>query len=170
MKNKSYKTEAVPKIDCECQTESEKYTQVDSESQTDLTNDNITTVDKIEIVQGMETFPTQTDSEELRQMSPFKCANEMNHGNMEGGNKSPEMDNTSESESNMSAVSKSDHKVAATVSAGLDMQVGAYKELSFSICSKCSSETNANATTSAREITIPHRPMYKTFKGSEQRT
>ena len=124
-------TEAVPKIDCECQTESEKYTQVDSESQTDLTNDNITTVDKIEIVQGMETFPTQTDSEELRQMSPFKRANEMNHGNMEGGNKSPEMDNTSESESNMSAVSKSDHKVAATVSAGLDMRVGAYKELSF---------------------------------------
>ena len=124
-------TEVVPKIDCECQTESEKGTQVDSESQTDLMNDNITTVDKIEIVQGMESFPTQTDSEELRQMSPFKRANEMNHGDMEGGDKSPYKDSTSEAESNMSAVSKSDQKVPTTVSAGLDMRVGAYKELSF---------------------------------------
>ena len=56
----------------------ETVSQIDSESQTDLTTENITTVDKIELVQGMESFPTQTDVEELRQMSPFKSENEKN--------------------------------------------------------------------------------------------
>ena len=57
--------------------------QIDSESQTDLTTENITTVDKIEIVQGMESFPMQTDVDELRQMSPFKSDNDNGDGNLE---------------------------------------------------------------------------------------
>ena len=124
-------TEPVPQIDCESQTESETVTQIESESQTDLTSENITTVDKIEIVQGMESFPTQTDTEELRQMSPFKSDNEHNDGNVQGGDKSPDKDSTSEVDYNMSSVSKSDDKVPVTVSAGLDMRVGEYKELIF---------------------------------------
>ena len=64
-------------------------------------------------------------------MSPFKSANEINHGNMQGGDKSPDKDSTSEVDSNMSSVSKPDEKVPVTVSAGLDMRVGEYKELSF---------------------------------------
>ena len=43
-------TETVPQIDAEAQTESETVPQIESESQTDLTIQNITTVDKIEIV------------------------------------------------------------------------------------------------------------------------
>ena len=179
-------TEPVPKIDCESQTESERFTQVESESQTDLTNENITTVDKIEIVQGMESFPTQTDTEELRQMSPFKSANEINHGNMQGGDKSPDKDSTSEVDSNMSSVLKSDEKVPVTVSADLDMCVGEYKELSFppvasgtqkqmqlqppvqerstspiDLCTKPSNEQNKEHDTPKRKastMTVPHNP------------
>ena len=111
--------------------QTETVPQIDSESQTDLTTENITTVDKIEIVQGIESFPMQTDADELRQMSPFKSDNDNAHGNLEGGDKSPDKDTTSEVDSNISLVSKSDEKVAVTVSAGLDMRVGEYKELIF---------------------------------------
>ena len=94
-------------------------------------SENITTVDKIELVQGMESFPMQTDVDELRKMSPSKSDNDNSDGNLEGRDKSPDKDNTSEVESNISSVSKSDEKVAVTVSAGLDMRVGEYRELTF---------------------------------------
>ena len=58
-------TETVPQMDAEAQTESETVPQIESESQTDLTIQNITTIDKIEIVDSMESFPTQTDEDEL---------------------------------------------------------------------------------------------------------
>ena len=73
----------------------------------------------------------QTDADELSQMSPFKSDNDNGHGNLSGGDKSPDKDGTSEVESNISSVSKSNEKVTVTVSAGLDMRVGEYKELTF---------------------------------------
>ena len=111
--------------------QTETVAQIDLESQTDLTSENITTVDKIELVQGMESFPMQTDVDKLRQMSPFKSDNDNGDGNLEGCDKSPDKDSTSEVESNISSVSKSDEKVAVTVSAGLDMRVGEYREVTF---------------------------------------
>ena len=104
-------SETVSKIDAEAQTETETVPEIELESQTDLTTENITTVDKIEIVQGMETFPIETDEEELMQMCPFKSDNNNGHGNLSAGDKSPDKDSTSEVESNISSVSKSDEKV-----------------------------------------------------------
>ena len=124
-------TETVLQIDAEAQTKTETVPQIESESQTDLMTKNITTVDKIEIMEGMESFPTQTDEEELMQMCPFKRDNNNGDGNLSASDKSADKDSTSEVESNISSVSKSDEKVPVTVSAGLDMRVGEYKELTF---------------------------------------
>ena len=124
-------TETVPQIDAEAQTKNETVPKIDSESQTDLTTENITTVDKIEIVERMESFPTQTEEEELMQMSPFKSDENNADGNFSAGDKSPDQNSTSEVDSNISSASKYDEKLPLTVSAGLDMRVGAYKELTF---------------------------------------
>ena len=75
-------TETVPQIDAEAQTKTETVPQIELESQTDLMTENITTVDKIEIVEGMESFPTQTDEEELMQMSPLKSDDNNADGNL----------------------------------------------------------------------------------------
>ena len=75
-----------------------------------MTIENITTVDKIEIVEGMESFPMQTDEDELMHMSPFKNDNNNGDGNLLAGDKSPDKDSTSEVESNISSVSKCDEK------------------------------------------------------------
>ena len=124
-------TETVPQIDAEAQTESETVPQIESESQTDLTIQNITTVDKIEIVEGIESFPMQTDEDELMQMCSFKSDYNNGDGNLSAGDKSLDKNSTSEVESNISSVSKCDEKIPVTVSAGLDMRVGEYKELTF---------------------------------------
>ena len=124
-------TETVPQIDAEAQTKSETVPKIESESQTDLTIQNITTIDKIVIVEGMESFPMQTDEDELMQMCPFKNDNNNGDGNLSAGDKNPDKDSTSEVESNISSVSKCDEKIPVTVSAGLDMRVGEYKELTF---------------------------------------
>ena len=55
----------------------------------------------------------------------------MGTSNLEGCNKNLDKGSTSEVESNISLVSKSDEKVAVTVSAGLDVRVGEYRELTF---------------------------------------
>ena len=96
-----------------------------------MTIQNITTIDKIEIVEGMESFPMQTDKEELMQMCPFKSDNNNGDGNLSVVDKCPDKHSTPEVESNISSVSKCDEKVPVTVSAGLDMHVGEYKELTF---------------------------------------
>ena len=124
-------TETVPQIDAEAQTKSETVPKIESESQTDLTIQNITTVDKIEIVEGMESFPMQTDEDELMQMCPFKNDNNNGDGNFSAGDKRLDKDSTSKVESNISSVSKCDEKIPVMVSAGLDMHVGEYKELTF---------------------------------------
>ena len=79
----------------------------------------------------MESFPMQTDEKELMQMCPFKSDNNNDDGNLSAGDKSPDKHSTSEVESNISSVSICDEKVPVTVSAGLDMHVGEYKELTF---------------------------------------
>ena len=122
-------------------TQTEKVTQIESESQTDLTSENITTVDKIELVQGMESCPMQTAVDKLHKMSPFKSDNENSDANMEGCEKNPEKDNISEVECKKSCISKSDDKVEVTVSAGLDMCVGKYKEFSYPPVSSASQKT-----------------------------
>ena len=89
------------------------------------------TVDRIEVVHGMHTFPMQTDQDELNEMTLFKPdvvsipSDEHNLSN------SGDKDSNSEVESTFSSVSKSDEKIPVTVSAGLDMRVGKYKELTF---------------------------------------
>ena len=79
----------------------------------------------------MESFPTQTDEDELMHMCPFKNDNNNGDGNLSASGKSPDKDSTSEVESNISSVSKCDDKIPVMVSAGLDMRVGEYKELTF---------------------------------------
>ena len=116
---------------------------------------NITTVDKIEIVEGMESFPTQTDEDKLMQMCPFKSDNNNGDGNLSAGDKSPDKHSTSEVESNISSVSKCDEKIPVTVSAGLDMRVGEYKELTFPPVASGAQKTNATTTTSTRKIPSP---------------
>ena len=111
--------------------QTDNVTKVDSESQTELNNHNITTVDRIEVVQRMETFPTQTDQAELNEMMPFKSdvpsipSDELNSSN--GADK----DSNSEVESTLSSISRSDSTLPVTVTAGLDMRVGKYKEVTF---------------------------------------
>ena len=111
--------------------QTENIGKVDSESQVELTNQNIMTVDKIEVVEGMETFPTQTDQDELNEMSLFKCNVDSNPLEKHKLSTSGDKDSNSEVESTFSSVSKSDERNPVTVSAGLDMRVAKYKELSF---------------------------------------
>ena len=122
-------TDNVVTLNSESQTEN--LPKVDAESQTELSNQNITTVDKIEVVDSMETSGTQTDQNELDDMSPFKAdrtnipADELDLSN--GGDK----DSNSEVESTFSSVSKNNDTAPVKVSAGLDMRVGKYKEVTF---------------------------------------
>ena len=190
-------SETVPQRDAEAQTETETVSQIESESQTDLMTKNITTVDKIEIVQGMESFPTQTDAEELMEMCPFKSDNKNGDGNLSVGDKSPDKDSTSEVESNISSVSKTEEKVPVTVSVGLDMHVGEYKELTFppvasgakkptqlqppvqerspspiDLCTKWSNDNNKVHATPKRKsstITVSHNPYDYCRPGKSRR-
>ena len=113
------------------ESQTENLPKVDRESQTELSNHNITTVDKIEVVDSMETSGTQADQNELDDMSSFKGdrrnipADELDLSN--GGDK----DSNSEVESTFSSVSKKDDRDPVKVSAGLDMRVGKYKEVTF---------------------------------------
>ena len=107
--------------------QTENIGKVDSESQVELTDQNIMTVDKIEVVEGMETFPTQTDQDELNEMSPFKHNVDSNPLEKHNLSTSGDKDSNSEVESTFSSVSKSDERNPVTV----DMRVAKYKELSF---------------------------------------
>ena len=111
--------------------QTENVSKVDSESQTELSNHNIMTVDRIEVVHGMHTFPMQTDQDELNEMTPFKPDVASIPSDEHNLSKSGDKDSNSEVESTFSSVSKSDEKIPVTVSAGLDMRVGKYKELTF---------------------------------------
>ena len=63
----AFQTDIKMTINYEVQTEIKDTT--DCEVQTDLNSDNIHSVDKLEIVKSMESFPTQTDPNKLLMMS-----------------------------------------------------------------------------------------------------
>ena len=69
MEESGFQTDIKNTVNCEVQTEMKNT--ADCEVQTELNSENIHCVDKLEIVKSMESFPTQTDPNELLMMSPF---------------------------------------------------------------------------------------------------
>ena len=104
-----------------CQTEIENAVK---ETQTEIEDNNILTVDRIEIVERVETQGTQTDLAELEAMQPFWEVDGPNP--LDVDNK----DDT-EIESILSSASKSEDVPKIATGAGLDMRRGEYHEVEF---------------------------------------
>ena len=107
----------------------------DAETMTDVDNGNILTVNKIEIVDEMETWGTQTDTLELASMSPFHTSKT---DDSEEGSEVVEIamanqiGDPGKTDSIISSVSKTDDlQKTQTQAARLDMRVGEYREVQF---------------------------------------
>ena len=119
----------------EVQTANSCINEKDEETMTDIDNGNILMVNKIEIVDKMETWGTQTDTLELASMSPFHT---LKTDDSEDGSEVVEsamanqIGDTGETDLVISSVSKADDvQKTQTLSAGLDMRVGEYREVQF---------------------------------------
>ena len=104
-----------------CQTEIENAVK---ETQTEIQDNNILTVDRLEIVEHMEMQGTQMDLAELEAMQPFWEVDGPNP--LDVDNK----DDT-ETESILSSASKSEDVPKIATGAGLDMRRGEYHEVEF---------------------------------------
>ena len=105
-----------------CQTEIENASK---ETQTEIQDNNILTVDRLEIVEHMETQGTQTDLAELEAMQPFWEVHGPNPLDVDNNK-----DDT-ETESILSSASKSEDVPKIATGAGLDMRRGEYHEVEF---------------------------------------
>ena len=107
----------------------------DEETMTDIDNGNILMVNKIEIVDKMETWGTQTDTLELASMSPFytfKTDDSEDGSEVVESTMTNQIGDTGEMDSVILSVSKADDvQKTQTQSAGLDMRVGEYREVQF---------------------------------------
>ena len=107
----------------------------DEETMTDIDNGNIMMVNKIEIVDKIETWGTQTDTLELASMSPFyifKTDDSGDGSEVVESAMANQIGDTGEMDSVISLVSKAvDVHKTQTQSAGLDIRVGEYREVQF---------------------------------------
>ena len=159
-----------PSTQQEMQTENPSTEQ---ETQTEIANCDILTVNKIEVVDQMESWGTQTDIVELAAMSPILPLQNM------------EMDH-SETESIVSLVSsistartddvpkcKTDDALKSPC-AGIDMRVGEYRELQFppvlsTVVSQKPLEVNKGRSPSPVDLSTTKQPEDKNEKKSPEK-